>query len=126
MVSAAPVKAPRTCPNSSLSDSVSTTAEQLTVMNRLRAARTELVQGTNGQLLPGPGLARHEGRARVWCQPADQREDVLHDGRAADHPAELESLRHLPFEIEQRATPLGVAAHGCQQLAQSRNDRKAL
>ena len=35
LFSVAPVNAPRTCPNNSLSNKVSTTAEQLTVTNRL-------------------------------------------------------------------------------------------
>ena len=54
---AASVKAPFSCPNSSLSIRVSGMAPQFTATNGRAAARREIVQGPGDQLLAGPALA---------------------------------------------------------------------
>ena len=51
------MNAPRTWPNSSLSNSVSTTAEQLIVTNGLLRRVPGLVEGARRELLAGAGLA---------------------------------------------------------------------
>ena len=62
--SAAPVKAPFSWPNSSLSSSVSGSAAQLTAMNGFAPAGREVVERLGDQLLAGAALALDQHRAR--------------------------------------------------------------
>ena len=78
LVSIAPVNAPRTWPNSSLSNSVSTTAEQLIVTNRRALRGPSAVQRARHQLLAGAGLAGDQHGAHVRRQPPDAVEQLLH------------------------------------------------
>ena len=116
LCSVAPVKAPRTWPNSSLSNSVSTTAEQLTVTKRRSRRGPGLVQRARDQLLAGAGLAGDERGAHVRRQPADHAEQLLHHRAAADHAAELEAPRDVALHGEQAAPALEVLAHASEQL----------
>ena len=87
------MNAPRTWPNSSLSNSVSTTAEQLTVTNGRVAPRSGLVERAGRELLARAGLAGEQHRLRVRREPLNEAEHLLHRGAAADHAAEFELAR---------------------------------
>ena len=94
-VATAPVKAPFSWPNSSLSMSVEGIAAQLTRMNGAAVAGAALMQRAGQQFLARTGFAqqedRHVGRGRVR-QP---REHVVDRGALADDL--LEVVRRLHF-----------------------------
>ena len=90
--STAPVNAPRTWPNSSLSNSVSTTAEQLIVTNGLLRRGPTWWKARAASSLPVPVSPRDEHDLRVRRQALDEAEDLLHRRAAPEHAAELELL----------------------------------
>ena len=71
--SRAPVKAPRSWPNSSLSSSVSGSAPQLTATNGLRGARAAVVDRARDELLARAGLALDQHRRVEGRNLPDQR-----------------------------------------------------
>ena len=89
----APVKAPRTCPNNSLSNSVSTTAEQFST-TKCPFHRARLVQGSGHQFLTGAGFAGHQHGPVVWRYAANAREHLPHRRTASDHSFELRVLQN--------------------------------
>ena len=116
--STAPVNAPRTWPNSSLSKSVSTTAEQLIVTNGL--LRRGQPDGRRARRAPCPcRFRRSQHDLRVRCQPLDETEQLLHDGAAPEHPAELQLFGDLAFERDNLRPTLQLHADGDQHVAQS-------
>ena len=121
LASVAPVNAPRTWPNSSLSNRVSTIAEQLHG-DELAVARgaAELVQRARDELLARAGFAGDERRAHVRRQPADRVEQLLH--RRALRPImpwNSNRLRDLAVDGQQQTAPLDAALHRRQQLAEA-------
>jgi hypothetical protein len=66
----APVKAPFSWPNSSLSMSVSGMAEQFTATKGTLAAFRHLVNGAGHELLARPRLTREQARALSFRRPA--------------------------------------------------------
>ena len=102
----APVKAPFTWPNSSLSSSDSGSAPQLTGTNSLLGARPLVVDGGGHQLLARAALALDQDGHVDVGQVADQVEDLEHLGVAADDAGELLDLAHAP---RQRALARQVA-----------------
>ena len=81
----APVKAPFTWPNSSLSSSPSARAEQLTATKR-RSARSEK-DGSCGPRAPSRASLTHDQDRRLRGGDARQSLHDLDDGRAASHEA---------------------------------------
>ena len=81
---AAPVKAPLSWPNSSLSISVGGSAARFTATNGCRRARRVVVDGARHQLLAGAGLAGDEHRRVGGGGAADQLPDGQHRRRGAD------------------------------------------
>ena len=79
LLSVAPVNAPRMWPNSSLSKSVSTTAEQLTVTNRRSRRGPILCSARATSSLPVPVSPVIERGPDVRRQPADHAEQLLHE-----------------------------------------------
>ena len=67
----APVNAPRSWPNSSLSRSVSVKAAQLTATRGLEAAAAAAVNRAGYQFLAGPGLSSDENRRVRWRDAGD-------------------------------------------------------
>ena len=63
----APVNAPRSWPNSSLSSRVSVTAAQLIGNKRFPGSRAVPVNGTSDEFLAGPGFARNQHCAVCGC-----------------------------------------------------------
>ena len=80
----APVKAPFSWPNSSLSSSVSGMAAQLRARNGALALRAVLVDGPGHQLLAGAALAGDQHRDVLGGDAADGLVDLLHGRAAAD------------------------------------------
>ena len=85
----APVKAPRSWPNSSDSSRSFGIAAQLMATNGPLGARAVLVQRVGDELLARARLAGDQHRDDALAQPADRAEHVLHRRRLA------EDLRHL-------------------------------
>ena len=83
LFSTAPVNAPLTCPNSSLSSRFSCSAPQLTRMNGPSDALAELVDGPGDDFLAGAGLADEQDVRGAWRGEANEAIDVLHGRRAA-------------------------------------------
>ena len=90
--SAAPVKAPFSWPNSSLSSRVSGSAAQLTAMNGLPAPGREVVDALGHQLLAGAALALDQHRARDRRHLLDLDQHLLDRGALADDPGALLQL----------------------------------
>ena len=82
--STAPVNAPFSWPNSSLSSSVSGSAPQLTDTNGARGAARFAVDRAGHQLLAGAALAVHQHRAVAGRHPPDHGEHVADLGTLAD------------------------------------------
>ena len=80
----APVKAPFSWPNSSLSSSVSGMAAQLIARNGLSAPLAVLVDGPGDQLLAGAALAEDQHGDVLRGDPADRLAHLLHGRAAAD------------------------------------------
>ena len=118
LVSLAPVNAPRTWPNSSLSNSVSTTAEQLSGMKRRAWRGPSRVQRLGDQLLAGAGLAGDQHGAHVRRQAADRIEQLLHRRAPADHALELALLGDLGVDRHHQLAATDALPHLDQQLAQ--------
>ena len=81
----APVKAPRSWPNSSLSSSVSGSAAQLTTTKGPSLRGRELVEHARDQLLAGAALAADEHGGVGGGGLAHLREQPLHRLAVADH-----------------------------------------
>ena len=107
----APVNAPFSWPNSSLSISVPATAPQSTTTNGLSGARRQLVERARDHLLAGAGLALDEHGRVGRRDPLEQAEDLAHRGRLADHLAErfLLGRQDLDALLERRELELGRA-----------------
>jgi hypothetical protein len=91
----APVNAPRACPKSSLSSSVSVIAAQLTGDERAVGALGVGVDGLGDELLARAALARDEHR-RVGGRDLHDAPEHLADGRrAADDVLELVAVAEL-------------------------------
>ena len=84
------------------------------------AARTGAMQRARDQLLAGAGLAGDQRGAHVRRQPADQREQILHQRPAADHAAELQPLGQVALHRQHAAPALDLVAHGREHLLQPR------
>ena len=123
--STAPVNAPRTWPNSSLSNSVSTTAEQLIVTNGLLRRGARVMERARRQLLAGAGLAADQHDLGVRRQPLDEAEHLLHHRTAAEHAAELELPRHLALERDDLRAPLELRADVARAPAAGDRSRTA-
>ena len=80
----APVKAPFSWPNSSLSSSVSGSAAQLITTIGLSARAAGPMQGLGHELLAGAALALDQNRLVRRPGTLDQSEDLLHRRRLAD------------------------------------------
>ena len=80
----APVKAPRSWPNSSASSSVSGNAAQLTAMNGFARARAALVQRARDQLLAGAALAGDQHGRVALRDGVDAVEQPQHRRAAPD------------------------------------------
>ncbi len=87
--SAAPVKAPFSWPNSSLSSSVSGRAAQLTVTNGRRCRGREVVDRPGHQLLAGAALALDQDGAAHRGHLLDLDQHFLDRGAFADDPGAL-------------------------------------
>ena len=85
----APVKAPRSWPNSSLSSRSFGIAAVLMATNGPLRARAVLVQRVRDQFLAGAALAGDQHRDVALAQPADGAEHVLHRRRLAEHLGHL-------------------------------------
>src|ERR1035437_1030675 len=96
--STAPVNAPRTWPNSSLSKRVSTTAEQLIVTKARPRRGPDWWNARAASSLPLPVSPVRSTTFAGGPHPLTQAERLLHGGAAAEHAAELELARHLAFE----------------------------
>ena len=119
------MNAPRTWPNSSLSNSVSTTAEQLTVTNGDRAAG-RLMERAGDELLARARLAGNEHRSDMRRQPPNHAEQLLHDRAAPDHPAELELLGDVAFDREEAARGARALRGSSSAAARSRSKSNGL
>ena len=85
----APVKAPRSCPNNSLSTSVGDSAPQLTVTRGPLAAATSAVDRAGDELLARAGFAGHQHRRVGPSHLGDLIVQPQHGGRASDHVVEI-------------------------------------
>jgi hypothetical protein len=83
----APVNAPRTCPNSSLSSSVSVMAPQLTAMNGPAVPRRLVVHEAGDALLAGPALTGDEHGRVDRSHPAREVDDLPHRALFAAMPS---------------------------------------
>ena len=95
----APVNAPLSWPNSSLSSSVSVSAEQLILTNGPRFAQAVLLDRGGDQLLAGAALAGDQHRGVRSADRVHQPEHLLHPRAAADHAEELVALRGGTFKL---------------------------
>ncbi len=84
----APVNAPLTWPNSSLSRTPSASAAQCTGTRSLAGASALPVQGEGGQLLPGPAFAEDEHGRVGRTDAADRVEEFQHAGVRTHDPME--------------------------------------
>ena len=80
----APVNAPRTCPKSSDSSSVSVSAAQLIETNGPAGARALVVDQPNDELLAGAALAVDQDRRVQRRDTPRELEHLLHGGAAGD------------------------------------------
>ena len=80
----APVKAPRQCPNNSLSIRFSGSAPQLTATNGLSARKARFMDRAGDQFFAAAGFSANEHGAFGRCDFGDQRLDFLHRLAAAD------------------------------------------
>ena len=115
MFSLAPVNAPRTWPKSSLSNSDSTTAEQLIGTKTVRPPRATLVERAGDEFLAAAGFAGDEGRPDVRAETANQAEQLLHGGAATNHSAEFSVLRDFAVRGQQLAATLEFVVHRSHQ-----------
>ena len=100
--SVAPVNAPRSWPNSSLSSSSRGIAEQLMRDERPAPARRVVVDDLGDELLAGAALALDEHRRVGIRDAADRLVDLLHRRAVADdRDADLEAAAQLAFETVQ-------------------------
>ena len=89
----ASVKAPRSWPKSSLSSSVSGSAEHVMFTNGPRGARARVVEDLRRQILARAALAGEEhGRRRARGDALEQRLEFAQLRRFADHPIEAVRL----------------------------------
>ena len=88
VVLTAPVKAPFSCPNSSLSSRFSGIAAQLMATKLPFRAIARLVQPAGEQFLAGPARAQQHDRNVGVRDPLDRAGDTDHLGRRGDQPAE--------------------------------------
>ena len=127
--STAPVNAPFSWPNSSLSISVSGMAAQLMATKRSGAARAESVDRARGQLLAGSAFAGDQHRGAAGRDLLDQRENLPHLRRRADHFAQhaADNSTGAPAVRCVRASRLCAAArsssrrNSCDAIGFSRN-----
>ena len=96
----APVNAPFSWPNSSLSSSVSGRAAQLTVMNGRFCAGAVVVDRPGHQLLAGAGLARDQHRGLGGGDHLDRVVDLAHHLGDADDAAERVFFLQLILELD--------------------------
>ena len=89
----APVKAPFSCPKSSLSTSSRLIAAQFIATNGLRAARAAVVERLRDQLLAGAALAADEHREVGVGDPVDGLEHPAHRRAGADDAARSRTSR---------------------------------
>ena len=99
LVVVAPVKAPRTWPNSSDSSSVSGIAAQFTLMSGMSPLRAAVVDGARHQLLAGAGLAGDEHRALGLGDQLGALDHLLHRAAAADDAVVIELLVALAEQV---------------------------
>ena len=104
----APVKAPRTCPNSSDSSRVSGSAAQFTETNGRVSALAVVVDHPRDELLPGPALAVDEHRRVEGSHPRRHLEHLPHAGAVGD---ELLRGRRLPDALVQGIELAFAASH---------------
>src|SRR5687767_537939 len=84
------------------------------------ASRPEIVQRSRDELFPRSRLATHKRNTDVRREATNQRERLLHDGAASDHPAQLEIMRNRAFHRRKAATPLHLVADRRQDLLKPR------
>ena len=75
----APVNAPRSCPNNSLSARLEGSAPQFTLTMTASRRRLNLWMRARDQLLAGTGLAKQEDGGVGIGHPLDGAEHLLHD-----------------------------------------------
>ena len=105
----APVNAPRTWPNSSLSSSGSGTALQLIATNGAGLARAVIVERARDELLAGAALADDHDRQRGRGGAIDDVEHAHHRRRAADDALVAVAQAIAVGEVGLDAHELGVA-----------------
>ena len=99
----APVKAPRSWPNSSASSSVSGKAAQFTATKRFAVARAAIVERAGDQLLAGARLAEQQDGRVARRDRVEAVHHPTHDGRAADDLLRLVQARELHARLAQLA-----------------------
>ena len=72
---------------------------------RFDAARTAFVERSRHEFLAAAGFAGDEGRSDVRTEAANQAEQLLHRGAAANHSAEFGVLRDFAVRRQQLAAP---------------------
>ena len=107
----APVKAPRSWPNSSLSTSSREKAAQLTLISGRAAARAVVVQRVGDQLLAGAARAADQHREVGRRHLADHVEHALHGGALADQVLEAIRVRRLLLKQPQIAAQRHALEH---------------
>ena len=105
----APVKLPRSWPNSSLSISVRRDGAAVDGDERLLAPARELVHGLRDELLAGPALAGHEHGRLGRRDARDQVVDLLHRASSARSAARSGRARAAPRAARR---PRGAARPG--------------
>ena len=98
-VSVAPVKEPRTWPNSWLSRRVSTSAEQLQTAKRSLDTGLSWCRARAMSSLPAAGGAADQHVGEMAGDFAGQLEDLEHGRTLADDPVKLRVVKELLFEI---------------------------
>src|ERR1017187_2468136 len=88
----APVNAPRTAPNNSLSSRVSVIAAQLQTTKGPAGNWTQAVQRARHQLLARSGRTANQHRSKMRRDAAYGHEDFLHDGALSYHALKLERV----------------------------------
>ena len=96
----APVNAPRSYPNSSLSRSVAGSAAALTRTKVPPSARSRSWIRAREQLFAGPGLAEEQNRRIGSAQPLDSLQHPLQRRAAADDVPEVVFDANLLFEVQ--------------------------
>jgi hypothetical protein len=56
------------------------------------------MKGARDQFFAGSGRAADQDRAKMWSDPAHEREHIEHGHAPADHVAELAGIQQLSFE----------------------------